>query len=46
MVKGCEYNTDIHKLYMGLKQTYGGISSDLCIAIMKEFGIQSNLDWP
>jgi hypothetical protein len=37
--KACEYNVDIHQLYIDYKQAYDSINRAQLVEIMKEFGI-------
>jgi hypothetical protein len=41
--KFCEYNVDIHHLYIDYKQAYDSINRDQLIEIIKEFGIPSKV---
>jgi hypothetical protein len=43
--KACEYNVDMHQLYIDYKQAYDSINRAQLVEIMKEFGIPKKLVW-
>jgi hypothetical protein len=41
--KACEYNVDMHQLYIDYKQAYDSINRAQLVEIMKELGITKKL---